>query len=72
MRRGTPNVLIAGRSIDADEGAFGAVRVMINCNQTGQAAGVAAWLALDSGQSVADIDTARLRETLKKQGAAIF
>ena len=36
------------------------------------AAGVAAWLALDSGRSVAEIDTARLRETLKKQGAAIF
>ena len=70
--QGAHNVLVAGRSIDADEGAFGAVRVMINCNQTGQAAGVAAWLALDSGQSVAEIDTARLRETLKKQGAAIF
>jgi len=66
------NVLIAGRSIDADEGAFGAVRVMINCNQMGQAAGVAAWLALDSGKSVAEIDTARLRETLKRQGAAIL
>jgi hypothetical protein len=70
--RGASNVLIAGRSIDADEGAFGAVRVMINCNQTGQAAGAAAWLALDSGKSVAEIDAARLRETLKKQGAAIL
>jgi len=69
--QGSANVLVAGRSIDADEGAFGAVRVMVNCNQTGQAAGVAAWLALDSGKSVAEIDTARLRETLKKQGAAI-
>lgn len=69
--RGAENVLIAGRSIDADEGAFGAVRVMVNCNQTGQAAGVAAWLALDSGRSVAQIDTDRLRETLKQQGAAI-
>ena len=66
------NVLIAGRGMDADEGAFGAVRVMVNCNQTGQAAGVAAWLALDSGRSVAEIDTVRLRETLKRQGAAIL
>lgn len=70
--QGARNVLIAGRSIDADEGAFGAVRVMINCNQMGQAAGVAAWLALDSDASVAEIDTARLRETLKAQGAAIL
>jgi len=69
--QGSRNVLTAGRSIDADEGAFGAVRVMINCNQMGQAAGVAAWLALDSGKPVGEIDTARLRETLKKQGAAI-
>jgi hypothetical protein len=69
--QGSHNVLIAGRSIDADEGAFGAVRVMINCNQTGQAAGVAAWLALDSEKPIAQIDTARLREILKRQGAAI-
>ncbi len=70
--QGASNVLVAGRSIDADEGAFGAVRVMINCNQTGQAAGVAAWLALDSNKSVAEIDTTRLRELLQKQGAAIL
>jgi hypothetical protein len=70
--RGAQNILVAGRSIDADEGAFGAVRVMVNCNQMGQAAGVAAWLALDSGRSVAEIDTQRLRETLQQQGAAIL
>ena len=69
--KGATNVLIAGRSIDADEGAFGAVRVMVNCNQTGQAAGVAAHLALDSGKGVAEIDIERLRATLAKQGAAV-
>ena len=70
--RGAKNVLIAGRSIDADEQAFGAVRVMVNCNQMGQAAGVAAWLALDSGGDVDALDTAKLRAALKKQGAAII
>jgi hypothetical protein len=69
--RGSQNVLVAGRSIDADEGAFGAVRVMVNCNQMGQAAGVAAWLALDSGKPVDQLDTDRLRETLRQQGAAV-
>ncbi|MBM3861464.1 MAG: FAD-dependent oxidoreductase [Verrucomicrobia bacterium] len=69
--RGAKNLLVAGRSLDADEQAFGGVRVMVNCNQTGEAAGVAAWLALDSGADVAAIDTARLRATLKKQGAAV-
>ncbi len=70
--RGAKNVLIAGRSVDADEQSFGAIRVMVNCNQMGQAAGVAAWLAVDSGADVAAIDTSKLRATLKKQGAAVI
>ena len=70
--RGAKNVLVAGRCIDADEGAFGAVRVMVNCNQMGQAAGVAAWLALDSGKNVDQLDAAALRAALKKQGAAVL
>jgi hypothetical protein len=70
--RGATNVLIAGRSIDADEDAFGAVRVMVNCNQMGQAAGVASFLALDAGVSVADVDAAKLRRTLADQGAMII
>lgn len=69
--KGARNVLVAGRSIDADRGAFGAVRVMVNCNQTGQAAGVAAYLALSAGRGVADVDPAALREALRKQGAAV-
>jgi len=70
--RGAKNVLIAGRSIDADEQAFGAVRVMVNCNQMGQAAGVSAWLALDSGADVDAVDVQKLRETLGNQGAAVI
>ena len=70
--RAASNVLIAGRNVDADEGAFGAVRVMVNCNQMGQAAGVGAWLALDSGTDVDALDTKRLRKTLKDQGAVII
>jgi len=70
--RGAKNVLIAGRSIDADEQAFGAVRVMVNCNQMGQAAGVAAWLAIDSGTDVGAVDVNRLRAALKNQGAIVI
>lgn len=69
--RGAKNVLIAGRNIDADEGAFGAVRVMVNCNQMGQAAGVGAWLALDSDAAVDSLDVKKLRATLRDQGAVI-
>jgi len=69
---GSSNVLAAGRVIDADRGAFGAVRVMVNCNQTGQAAGVAAALALGAGCGVADVDAAKLRKALQRQGAVII
>jgi hypothetical protein len=66
-----PNLLLAGRMLDADKTAFSAVRVMVNMNQTGEAAGVAAWMALDSGSSVQEVDTARLRSTLKEGGSII-
>ena len=70
--QGATNLLVAGRVIDADEGAFGAVRVMVNCNQTGEAAGTACYLALDSGTSVAEVDAGRLRATMKAQGSIII
>ena len=66
------NVLVAGRAIDADKGAFGAIRVMVNTNQTGEAAGVAAHFALDAGVPMADVDAARLRKTLGDGGSAII
>ncbi len=69
--RGPSNVLVAGRPLDADEGAFGALRVMVNCNQTGEAAGVASYLALNSGVSVSDVDPAKLRATMARQGSII-
>jgi hypothetical protein len=69
--RGSENVLVAGRLVDADRGAYGAVRVMVNCNQTGEAAGTAAYLALQGDVPVSDIDTNVLRETLRDLGAII-
>jgi hypothetical protein len=66
--QGTTNVLVAGRCLDADDGAFGAARVMVNTGQMGQAAGAAAWLALDSDRGVADIDAGKLRTLLARQG----
>lgn len=70
--RGASNVLAAGRLIDADRGAYGAIRVMVNCNQTGEAAGEAAALALETGRSVAEIDAAELRKRLAARGAVIL
>jgi 2-polyprenyl-6-methoxyphenol hydroxylase-like FAD-dependent oxidoreductase len=62
------NLLVAGRLLDAGREAFGGVRVMVNMNQTGEAAGVAAWLALKTRKPPAEIDIVRLRRTLCDHG----
>lgn len=69
--RDAANLLIAGRLIDAERDAFGAVRVMVNCNQMGEAVGVAAALALRLDVSVADVPVGLLRSTLVKGGSLL-
>jgi 2-polyprenyl-6-methoxyphenol hydroxylase-like FAD-dependent oxidoreductase len=69
---GSKNVLVAGRVLDADREAFGGVRVMVNMNQTGEAAGVAAWLAIDGGTPVGEIATTSLRAKLAAGGSIII
>jgi hypothetical protein len=70
--QGTRNVLVAGRLVDADRGAYGAIRVMVNCNQTGEAAGVACALALQGNLDVADVDPGQLRSTLTEGGSLVL
>jgi len=65
------NLLIAGRLIDADREAFGGIRVMVNCNQMGEAVGVAAALAVGASLPVAQIDPSELRIALT-EGGSIF
>lgn len=50
--RGSVNVLCAGRMLDCDRGAYGASRVMVNCNQMGEATGVAATRYVKEGVPV--------------------
>ena len=69
---GSQNVLVAGRCLDADRDGFAGVRVMVNMNQTGEAAGVAAWLAIHSGHCVAEIDPAGLRGELARGGSIVL
>lgn len=64
------NMIVCGRMIDADEGAFGAVRLMVTTNQMGEAAGVAACLALSSGISFSAVDPLVLRKALAAGGSA--
>ncbi len=69
--QGAQNVLVAGRLIDSDRGAYGALRVMVNCNQTGEAAGVAAVLALRENKPVADVNHGKLRDALRLGGSLL-
>jgi hypothetical protein len=66
-----PNVIVAGRMMDADDEAFGGVRVMVNMNQTGEAAGVAAYLALTESKGFADLDAGAIRTVLTAGGSII-
>lgn len=49
------NLITAGRMIDADAGAYGALRVMVNMNQSGEAAGNAVFRALDAGKNIPEL-----------------
>ena len=57
--------------LDVDPVAHAAVRVMVNMNQTGEAAGVAAVLALETGRPLAALDVAALRARLIAGGSAL-
>ena len=67
-----PNLLICGRAIDTDKGALAAARVMICLNQTGEAAGVAAYEALTSGKTVQKIDFSSMRNKMKQGGSIVL
>jgi hypothetical protein len=67
-----PNVVVCGRAIDVDPKAFGAARVMVNLNQTGEAAGVAAFEALNTGKKLQEIDGGAVRRNLAKGGSMVI
>ena len=66
-----PNLVLAGRMLDADSLAFSALRVMVNMNQTGEAAGVACVMALEKNTSIGDVDPKALRQRLAAGGSLI-
>jgi FAD dependent oxidoreductase len=65
------NLLVTGRAISMDHGAFASARVMGPCLAEGQAAGTACALALSSGQSLDEIAIGKLKEALAKDGARL-
>ena len=56
--------------INADPESFGALRVMVNLNQIGEASGVAAYLALQESKAVWDLDGVKVAKTLSAGGSA--
>ena len=66
------NLMLAGRMLDADKTAFSAARVMVNMNQTGEAAGVAAYLALTRNKPIAKVGADAVRKLLSEGGSVII
>ena len=66
------NLMIAGRMLDASSMAFSGIRVMVNMNQLGEAAGVTSYLALHQNKNIKDVDFNHVRSELKKGGSIII
>jgi hypothetical protein len=64
------NVIVAGRMIDADPQAHAAIRVMVNMNQTGEAAAVACYLSLRKNLPISRVEGSEVRTVLKERGSA--
>lgn len=65
---GIKNLLVAGRCISADHVAESSIRGISCCMLTGQAAGAAAGLALQSNVEPKDIEITKLQGILRNQG----
>jgi ribulose 1,5-bisphosphate synthetase/thiazole synthase len=67
--RGLSNVLVAGRCVSTDRNMQASIRVMPGCYITGQAAGVAAAMAVQARTDIRGIEIRELQRRLKAMGA---
>jgi ribulose 1,5-bisphosphate synthetase/thiazole synthase len=67
-----PNLMVAGRMLDTSIIAFSGIRVMVNMNQVGEAAGVTSFLALNQNIPISKVDHKKVREELKKGGSIVI
>lgn len=65
------NFIPVGRMLNADQSAFGALRVMVNLNQLGEAAGVAAYEALNKQISIQKVSGKTVRDLLVSGGSIL-
>ncbi len=69
--KGVSNMLVAGRCISSDHGAQASYRIMPTVCCIGEAAGTAIAMAHKDKSDVRDVNTNKLRELLKANGAFI-
>jgi len=67
--RGLGNVLVAGRCVSSDRYIQGSIRVMPGCFITGQAAGLAAAIAIEKRSDTRGFPVSELQARLKQMGA---
>ncbi|MCP5058856.1 MAG: FAD-dependent oxidoreductase [bacterium] len=65
------NLLVAGRCVAGDKVSHAATRQMMCCTVTGQGAGVASAISLESGVSSREVDIGRVQDALRKQGVRL-
>jgi hypothetical protein len=68
LPRGIEQVLVAGRCISADHEAHARSRNMPACMATGQAAGIAAAIAVEEGVRVRDVPVKKVQAALRELG----
>ena len=69
--KGVDNLIVAGRSIGGDRISHAAVRSMMCCTVSGQGAGVAAAISLQTDAPFRGIDVALVRAELTRQGVRL-
>ena len=72
LPEGLSNLLVAGRGHSATRGAHASTRVTATAMAMGEAAGLAAAIAIRAKTEVALLNGARVREQLQQQGAGPF
>ncbi len=66
------NLMIAGRMLDASVISFSGIRVMVNMNQLGEAAGVTSYLALNQNKPISSVNAVEVRSNLAKGGSIVI
>jgi hypothetical protein len=71
LTRDAKNIMAAGRCFSADQLALSSARVMTTCAMMGQAAGIAAAMAVDGNCDPRELDYGAIRKTVVDRGGKL-